>query len=100
MGGMADVTMTGTEAIRSELWNLGVQFIITGRRYQLARHGGTSATDWNSFWCWPIMENGDVVRGAREREIKIPNQAKVTITRPGKPGYLSWEEWVARGYQA
>lgn len=92
---MDPAILTGREAIQHEGWRPGVQFTIRGRDYQVARSGGTSAPGWTSWFCWALRDGQAL---PREREIKVPDAAKVTILRWGKPAWLSWEEWAARDY--
>ena len=93
---MDPITLTGRDATQHDGWRPGVQFKIRGRVYQVARSGGTLAPDWTSWFCWAIIDGH---AQPREREIKVPDAAKITVLRWGKPPWLSWEEWSAQGYR-
>ncbi len=92
---MNPITLTGRDATQHDGWRPGVQFTYRGRSYQVARSGGTVAQEWTSWFCWALRDGQAL---PREREIKVFDTGKVTVTRWGKPPWLSWEEWADRGY--
>lgn len=81
---MTPEAMGGREATQDERWRIGTRFVIRKREYKLARYGGTLSADWTSWFCWAVKD-GQVQAG--EREIRIPDRAKIIILEWGDPNH-------------